>query len=105
MVDATAHRVGAALAYLVVRMETFCGVSDTCVLVYKRDDVGGIPRRMPAADVLRGQARHYPVHRHLYPDDHRELLDTHVSIVGEPDGVAIAVEGFTAELTLTRESD
>lgn len=97
--DDTAYRVGAALAYLVGRMETFCGVAGADVLIHKRAGVGGIPRRMPAGDVLKAQARHYPAHRHLYPDDHRVVLDAHIALIGDLTAVSAAAEGFIDALS------
>lgn len=91
-----ACRVGAALAYLVRRMEAFCGVSGADVLLYKPGDLGGIPRRMPAADVLKAQARHYPTHRARYPDDLRTVLDAGTDSVADPQAYA----GFINALSL-----
>lgn len=93
-----AHRVGAALAYLVQRMETFCGVSGSDVLLYKPGDLGGIPRRMPAADVLGAQAKHYLTHRHRYPEVHQGVLDAHLSAIRDPLALPVAIDGFTSTL-------
>lgn len=96
-----AYRVGAALAYLVGRMDTFCGVSGANVLMYKSGDIGGIPRRMPAINVIRAQARLYPhPHRDLYPDDHRNVLDAEIAI-GDQETISAALEGFLDELEAT----
>ena len=76
--DDHAHRVSEALAYLVRRMESFCSVSGTDVLMYKPRDRSRIPERMPAAEVLHGQARNYSRHRELYPEDHHGRLAAHV---------------------------
>jgi hypothetical protein len=51
-----AYRVGAALAWLVQRMETFCGATDGDVLIYKRGDRSRIPERIPR--------RRCSMHRH-----------------------------------------
>jgi hypothetical protein len=99
-VHSDAYNVGAALAYLVRRMETFCGVSGPNVLFYKSGHIGGIPRRMPAVDVIRAQANYYRVHRHLYPDEHREILDAScTAVTSDPESIAVAVDGFTDTLS------
>jgi hypothetical protein len=72
--DEHAYRVGAAVEYLVRRMETFCTVSGTDVFMYEGRVRAGIPVRMSATDVMRGRARNYGIHRELYPEDHQEIL-------------------------------
>ncbi|MDT5363710.1 MAG: hypothetical protein QOC69_5472 [Mycobacterium sp.] len=69
--DEHAYRVGAAVEYLVRRMETFCTVSGTDVFMYEGRVRAGIPVRMSATNVMRGQARNYGIHRELYPEDTR----------------------------------
>lgn len=96
-----AYQVGRALAYLVKRMEMFCGATDSAVLMYKRSDRAGIPQRMPAVDALRAQARHYPAHRHLYPEDHQEVLDASIAVIGDQEAISAAVEGFVSTLSAT----
>lgn len=93
-----AYCVGAALAYLVGRMETFCGASGSDVAFYRAGDIGGIPRSMPATDVLQAQARNYRIHRHLYPEDHQEVLDASIAVIDSQQAISAAVEGFTSAL-------
>jgi hypothetical protein len=93
--DEHAYRVGAAVEYLVRRMETFCTVSGTDVFMYEGRVRAGIPARMSATDVMRGQARNYGIHRELYPEDHQEIL---YGTTGSPEG-AEAVRGFVDALS------
>ena len=58
-----AYRVGESLAYLVRKMETFCGVAGGNVLMYKHRNNSGIPARHSAKDVLTAQAANYSRHR------------------------------------------
>jgi hypothetical protein len=98
--DDHAHRVGAALAYLVRRMETFCTTQGGDVLMYKLCDSSRIPERMPAMGVLHGQARNYSRHRELYPADQREILDGCVAgLLADPENAAKACEGFVHALS------
>jgi hypothetical protein len=98
--DDHAHRVGVALAYLVRRMETFCTTQGGDVLMYKLRDSSRIPERMPVLGVLHGQARNYPRHRELYPEDHREILDGCVAgLLADPENAAKACQGFVHALS------
>jgi hypothetical protein len=95
-----AYRVGAALAYLVRRMDTFCNTLGGDVVMYKPRDRSRIPDRIPAMDVLNGQARNYDRHRDLYPEDHQEILDVGVAgLLADPENAAKASEAFLSALS------
>jgi hypothetical protein len=94
-----AYRVGLALAYLVRRMDSFCATQAGDVLMYKPRDRSRIPDRIPAMDVLNGQARSYDRHRELYPEDHREILDGMAGLLADPEDFAMAREGFLSALS------
>jgi hypothetical protein len=101
-----AYRVGAALAWLVQRMETFCGATDGDVLIYKRGDRSRIPERIPATAVLHAQARNYSQHRDLYPDEHQTILDGGLAgILADPENAATAREGFLAALSTNHRGE
>jgi hypothetical protein len=69
--------VGAALAYLVRRMDTFRDVARGDVLLYKRRD-HTMPDRHPAKDVLNAQARH------SCPGSGRRKCGVRVGVDGQP---------------------
>lgn len=94
-----AYRVGESLAYLVRRMPTFLGVVDGCVVVYKSAARTGIPKRMPAIDVVKAQAHYYPQHRGAYPENHRAVLDAGVSRLSEPAYAERACDGLLCGLS------
>jgi len=96
----TAYRVGEALAHLVRRTETFCGVSDGDVLLYARGDRFSVPDRVSASAVVQGQARNYRNHRHLYTTDHQAVLDAGIAGLSDPAATAEAARGLLHVLSV-----